>query len=72
MRLHHFVVGSSGPGYWLLCFNFQVKKIASKGREIEKCQGVHSSSDDSMRMIYRCSFYTAYVDSKVGGSGCPI
>ena len=40
-------------------------------REVDKesdVKGVYSSSDDRMRLTYRCTKHAAYIGSKVGGS----
>ena len=45
-----------------------------KGREKEaqKCQGDNAPTLGDTRLTYRITVHAAYLDSKVGGSGCSI
>ena len=47
----------------------QLLLVGVGAKEVVKCQGFYSSSDDRTSLTYRCTIHTAYIGPKVGGTG---
>ena len=49
----------------IMSITFIIYDLGRLRSEMEKCQGVNSSSDKRMQLPYWCPMHTAYIDSKV-------